>query len=180
MILVVIGIVIATTTTTTTTTTATTTANTTTINYKNITMTVYDFTSTPNPFICETKWIGDGICDDETNVFKCGFDDGDCCLNEIVDTNCHECICHISGKRHQMTTTTPIVPILPIEYSISVAKLLILTGSYSLTDLSKKIEVVDLQNPLHSCSLPEEFPIGNDQATLLRFMIIETKVDLPL
>ena len=29
-------------------------------------MAVYDFTSTPNPFISDTKWIGDGICDDET------------------------------------------------------------------------------------------------------------------
>ena len=117
MILVVIGIVIATTTTTTTTTTATTTANTTTIN--NITMTVYDFTSTPNPFICETKWIGDGICDDETNLFKCGFDDGDCCLNEVVDTNCYKCICHIDGKKHQMTTThqmlTTTTPITPMD-----------------------------------------------------------------
>ena len=104
MILVVIGIVIATTTSTTTTTTTPTTATTTTIN--NITMTVYEFTSTSNPFFCEGKWIGDGICDDETNLIKCGFDDGDCCLSEIVDTNCYECVCHIDGKRHQMTTTT--------------------------------------------------------------------------
>ena len=82
------------------TTTKTTTTTT------NITMTTYDFTSTPNPFICDKKWIGDGICDDEVNLPKCAFDEGDCCLNEIVDTNCHECICHSDGKRHQMTTTT--------------------------------------------------------------------------
>ena len=113
MLLVVIGIVIATTTTaTTTTTTMNATATATTIN---ITMTVYDFTNTPNPFTCETKWIGDGICDDETNSLKCGFDDGDCCVNEIVDTNCYKCICHIDGKRHQMTTISPTVPILPIQ-----------------------------------------------------------------
>ena len=107
MMLVVIGIIAtilvrresseAVTTTTTTTTTTT-----------NITMTTYDFTSTPNPFICDKKWIGDGICDDEVNLFKCAFDEGDCCLNEIVDTNCYKCICHIDGKRHQMTTTTQI------------------------------------------------------------------------
>ena len=113
MLLVVIGIVIGTTTTATTTTrTMNATATTTTIN---ITMTVYDFTNTPNPFTCETKWIGDGICDDETNSLKCGFDDGDCCVNEIVDTNCYKCICHIDGKRHQMTTISPTVPILPIQ-----------------------------------------------------------------
>ena len=83
-----------------------TTITTTTTTTTNVTMTAYDFTSTPNPFTCDKKWIGDGICDDEVNMFKCVFDDGDCCLIEIVDTNCHECICHIDGKRHQMTTTT--------------------------------------------------------------------------
>ena len=82
MMLVVIGIIatilvsegseVVTTTTKTTTTTT------------NITMTTYDFTSTPNPFICDKKWIGDGICDDEVNLPKCAFDEGDCCLNEIV------------------------------------------------------------------------------------------------
>ena len=36
------------------------------------------------------------------------------------------------------------------------SKLLILTGS--TTNESKKIEVVDLQNPQNSCILPEEFP----------------------
>ena len=36
------------------------------------------------------------------------------------------------------------------------SKLLILTGLPE--DEAKKIEVVDLQNPLNSCSLPEEFP----------------------
>ena len=105
MMLVVIGIIVtilvrrepSEVVTTTTKTTTTTT---------NLTMTTYDFTSTPNPFICDKKWIGDGICDDEVNLPKCAFDEGDCCLNEIVDTNCHECICHSDGKRHQMTTTT--------------------------------------------------------------------------
>ena len=84
----------------------TTTQKTTTTLNNNITMTAYDFTSTPNPFTCEKKWIGDGICDDETNLLKCAFDYGDCCLNEIVDTNCFKCICHINGKKHQMTTVT--------------------------------------------------------------------------
>ena len=84
---------------------------TTTTLYNNITMTVYDFTSTPNSFTCEKKWMGDGICDDETNLLKCDFDYGDCCVNEIVDTNCHKCICHTDGKKHQMTTTT-IVPFI--------------------------------------------------------------------
>ena len=37
------------------------------------------------------------------------------------------------------------------------SKLLILTGNPSIE--AKKIEVVDLQNPQNSCSLPEEFPM---------------------
>merc|ERR1712062_723312 len=45
------------------------------------------------------------------------------------------------------TTTTTSEPM---------SKLLILTGHPSRQ--AKKIEVVDLQNPLNSCSLPEEFP----------------------
>ena len=80
--------------------------------HNNITMTAYDFTSTPNPFHCEMKWIGDGVCDDETNQFECGYDYGDCCLNEIVDTSCYKCICHIDGKNHQITTNTQIPQLL--------------------------------------------------------------------
>ena len=73
-------------------------------------MTPYDFTSTANPFTCEEDWLGDGICDDDTNVLKCGFDGGDCCLNEIIATNCDKCICHDDEKRHQPTTTTELSP----------------------------------------------------------------------
>ena len=96
----------------------TTTKTTTTTLQNSITMTAYDFTSTPNHLTCEQKWIGDGICDDVTNLLKCAFDYGDCCLNEIVDTYCYECICHIDKKRHQMTTTTqmPELQIPEIQY----------------------------------------------------------------
>ena len=50
------------------------------------------------------------------------------------------------------------IDIIQSEFSISisVSKLLILTGDSSRQ--AKKIEVVDLQNPLNSCTLPEEFP----------------------
>ena len=50
-----------------------------------------------------------------------------------------------------------------IFHSIQVSKLLILTGTRKpqfLNYQARKIEVVDLQNPLNSCSLPEEFPVG--------------------
>ena len=46
-------------------------------------------------------WVADGFCDDVTNTEECGFDGGDCCLEEIntVSNNaslatCEECICH--------------------------------------------------------------------------------------
>lgn len=46
----------------------------------------------------------------------------------------------------------------PVEPSRdeTISKLLILTGSPD--DEAKKIEVVDLQNPQNSCTLPEKFP----------------------
>ena len=175
MILVVIGIVIATTTTATTTATSPTTSTSTTTD---------PFTTTTST--CVIEWINDGICDDVNNLFLCGFDAGDCCMNEIVNTNCHKCICHIDGKRHPTTApTTTTIPILPnsngkvensnsilLVYfiirscSISVSKFLILTGCSidgsidmcSHEEPRKKIEVIDVQNPLNSCSLPEEFP----------------------
>ena len=37
--------------------------------------------------------VGDGYCDDETNVLECNFDDGDCCGPNITTTHCTECQC---------------------------------------------------------------------------------------
>ena len=55
----------------------------------NVSMTVYDMTSTKNPEVCEKKWIGDGICDDVVNTLKCTYDGGDCCLTEIGQVSHH-------------------------------------------------------------------------------------------
>ena len=41
---------------------------------------------------CNTNWIGDGYCNDETNKFKCNYDGGDCCVNINVD-HCSDCNC---------------------------------------------------------------------------------------
>ena len=68
--------------------------------------------------------------------------------------------------------------------AISVSKLLILTGAPGFE--SKKIEVVDLQNPLNSCSLPEEFPMRLYGATggltksgpLLLFAAVSTPIPI--
>ena len=54
------------------------------------------------------EWVGDGICDDATNILECQYDGGDCCLEEPVSSACYYCICFES------TTTTEVskVPII--------------------------------------------------------------------
>ena len=37
--------------------------------------------------------VGNGLCDDETNILECNFDDGDCCGSNITTTHCSECQC---------------------------------------------------------------------------------------
>ena len=37
--------------------------------------------------------VGNGLCDDETNILECNFDDGDCCGPNITTTHCTECQC---------------------------------------------------------------------------------------
>ena len=49
---------------------------------------------------CPTQyqfWIGDGYCDDESNVIGCGFDGGDCCLQTVATDFCTECKCLETG-----------------------------------------------------------------------------------
>ena len=41
---------------------------------------------------CNTNWIGDGYCNDETNIFECDYDGGDCCVNTNAD-HCSDCYC---------------------------------------------------------------------------------------
>ena len=45
---------------------------------------------------CESSnphWIGDGVCDDETNNAGCGFDGGDCCGPNVKTAYCLDCQC---------------------------------------------------------------------------------------
>ncbi len=41
--------------------------------------------------------IGDFICDDEANVNDCGYDGGDCCMQNVNTAFCVECKCRIAG-----------------------------------------------------------------------------------
>ena len=37
--------------------------------------------------------VGDGYCNDETNIIDCGFDGGDCCGSCILTDYCTNCSC---------------------------------------------------------------------------------------
>lgn len=39
------------------------------------------------------EWIGDGFCDDVTNVPHCDYDAGDCCIEPVITYYCIECKC---------------------------------------------------------------------------------------
>ena len=38
-------------------------------------------------------WVGDGYCDDITNIPQCNYDNGDCCGNAVNTKYCLRCIC---------------------------------------------------------------------------------------
>ncbi len=44
--------------------------------------------------------IRDGVCDEATNVERCLFDGGDCCLGNKSVWNCNFCTCKLSGIKH--------------------------------------------------------------------------------
>jgi hypothetical protein len=41
--------------------------------------------------------VGDGICNDGTNHIECNYDGGDCCLINVNTESCYECNCLASG-----------------------------------------------------------------------------------
>ena len=42
-------------------------------------------------------WVGDGFCDDATNIIECNYDGGDCCGYDINTKHCKKCQCHEGG-----------------------------------------------------------------------------------
>ena len=56
-----------------------------------------DPTTTVPTNVCDdyySGWIGDGYCDDITNIPECNHDGGDCCGNDVKTNYCNDCICH--------------------------------------------------------------------------------------
>ena len=39
------------------------------------------------------SYVGDGYCDDETNIVACNYDGGDCCGSCVVTQYCSTCEC---------------------------------------------------------------------------------------
>ena len=39
--------------------------------------------------------VGNGFCNDETNIADCNYDGGDCCAVNINTEFCSECTCHL-------------------------------------------------------------------------------------
>ena len=52
--------------------------------------------------------VGDGFCNDLTNILECDFDGGDCCLTCVNTEFCSECQCH-SGEYIDNGISNPIV-----------------------------------------------------------------------
>jgi hypothetical protein len=42
-------------------------------------------------------FVGDGFCNDETNVVGCNHDGGDCCLMNVITDSCSGCNCFATG-----------------------------------------------------------------------------------
>ena len=65
-----------------------------------------------NPCDYFNDYIGDGYCEDETNLAECNHDGGDCCGDDVNTVFCKECICH---PINPTTTTDPKTTADPTE-----------------------------------------------------------------
>ena len=52
------------------------------------------------------NWKGDGVCDDDLNNQACGFDGGDCCLENVNLSFCTDCLCLENEQTTPATTST--------------------------------------------------------------------------
>ena len=42
-------------------------------------------------------FVGNGFCNDETNIAECNYDGGDCCLINVNTDSCSDCNCLATG-----------------------------------------------------------------------------------
>ena len=71
----------------------------------------YNGTNHTAPFNAFDPYIGDGFCDDLTNVAECNHDGGDCCGDDVKTDYCTDCICHLTTANPiNPTTDVPIDP----------------------------------------------------------------------
>ena len=89
-----------------------------------------NFPKSPTVLITDCQYIhqhkiDDGYCNDEVNMMaECDYDGGDCCLAEIDDLKCDECICHQDGSRHPTNLCTEYLNKFWIEHTIRKVKFL--------------------------------------------------------
>ena len=57
--------------------------------------------SPDGPWQCDyyKNYVGDGFCDDETNLAECNHDGGDCCGDDVNKNHCNKCICHSNNLK---------------------------------------------------------------------------------
>ena len=51
--------------------------------------------------------VGNGFCNDETNIEACNYDSGDCCGSCVLTQYCSNCDCH--GGLTEIGMTNPLV-----------------------------------------------------------------------
>ena len=92
----------------------------------------------PNQICAETKLVGDGICDDNTNTPECAFDGGDCCRKDTVKDLCTDCKCHLDQTLEEISSKVHIQP-----YCIKTSEVLTLL---SLINVGLQINVGSRKN----------------------------------
>ena len=62
------------------------------------------------------SFIGDGYCDDVLNNLDCGFDEGDCCLNNTITLFCTICKCYDDTPKEYDSCMVDAVPLIGDGY----------------------------------------------------------------
>ena len=70
----------------------------------------------------EISWIGDGYCDDQTNIAECDYDGGDCCGPDININWCIQCQCLSDTTTTTTATTNNVESYFEISGDVSLTK----------------------------------------------------------